>query len=100
MFLSIFEDNICGERICTGIFRIEKQTILPAYLLMYDLFKLLIVQDCPHLPIAVTSPVRSDYLHIRVTNIPPKKHGADYQLSTDKLSILLDPAHSTGGNIW
>ena len=56
---------------------------------MYELLKPLIVKDCPHLPITVTCPVRSDYLHIRVTNIPPRKHGADYQLSTDKLSKIV-----------
>ena len=67
---------------------------------MNGLLKLHIVQDCPHLPIAVTSPVRSDYLNCGVTNILPRKHGADYQESMCKFLFLLAPAPSTGWNIW
>ena len=56
---------------------LKKTICKPAYLLMYGLFKFVIVKDCPHLPITVTCPVRSDYLHCRVTNITPRKHGDD-----------------------
>ena len=82
LFLTTIGDNVFGEYTCTGqLFSYSKlQLSLPAYFLMNGLLKLLVVKDCPNLPITVTCPVRSDYIHCRMTNIVPRKYGADQQV--------------------
>ena len=47
---------------------------LPANLLVYCLFKLLVVQDCSHLPVAVAGPVRCHYLHLGLAHVLPGDH--------------------------
>ena len=47
---------------------------IPAYLLVYCLFKLFIIEDSSHLTITVTSPVWDGHLYLRLTYIRPVIH--------------------------
>ena len=47
---------------------------IPAYLLVNCLLKLLVIQNCSHLPVAVARPVRRNYLHLGLAHILPWDH--------------------------
>ena len=68
-----------------------KKDCSPANLLVYGLFELLIVKDGPHLPIAVTCPVRSDYLHLGLANILPRNIVLDPVRPVIRLTFRFSP---------
>ena len=47
--------------------------LLRAYLLVYCLLKLIVVEDGTHLPVAVAGPVGGGHLHLGLTHIRPTK---------------------------
>ena len=48
-----------------------RASAVPADLLVNCLLKLIVIQDCPDLPIAVTGPVRLEYLRLRLAHVGP-----------------------------
>ena len=55
---------------------------------MNGLLKLLIVEDCTNLSIAVACPVRSHYLHSRMTNILPNKIQGEESIEKQRQFLL------------